>query len=137
MPVVAARLGRKFIAGDVSYRAVHTSRTRLVAASGPAFMVKQIAGLGPAKDDMHIIEDLNLELDGNSIKLAAKQLESIDYWEVDPAWKGKLFRSAVQAVRPHGKGKIIDRLNLPARVGEHPICARVVDIHGSTCRIKV
>ncbi len=136
-PAVASRFQRKFIAADVSYRAVHTTRTRLVAAIAPAFIVKQIAGLEPNRDEAHIAENISLSLDEKNIKLAVDRPDSIDYWEVDPAWDGKIFRSAAQAVRPRGKGIITDHLNLPAKRGKHPICARVVDIHGNTCLTKV
>ena len=36
-PVVAARLGRKFIASDITLRAVHTTRQRLTASSTESF----------------------------------------------------------------------------------------------------
>jgi hypothetical protein len=72
-------------------------------------------------------------LDNQSVKLEVKQAEGIDYWEVDPAWDGKLFRSATQAVRPRGKEIITDQLNLPFVNGNLPICIRVVDIHGNPC----
>jgi len=136
-PMVAARLQRKFLTGDVSYRAVHTTRTRLVAASAPAFIMKHTAGLETTRDDTHLAENISLAVDEKSIILAANLSDGIDYWEIDPSWDGKLFRSATQAVRPRGKGIITDQLKLPAKRGNQPICVRVVDIHGNTCVVKV
>lgn len=134
--VVAAKLGRHFIAADLNIRAIHTTRTRLIRVCSPVFAVKQIKGIEPIRADAHLASSLNLMLDNQSIKLETKQAELIDYWEVDPAWDGKLFRSASQALRPRNKETIIDRLNLPYTNSNLPICARVVDIHGNTCLIN-
>jgi hypothetical protein len=131
--VVAAKLGRQFIASDLSFRAVHTTRTRLIMAGSPVFALEQIKGNGPKRDDSDLACTLHLILENQSVKLEAKQSEGIDYWEVDPAWDGKLFRSASQAMRPRGKESIPDRLNLPFMNNNLPICARVVDIHGNIC----
>ncbi len=131
--VVAAKLGRQFLASDLSFRAIHTTRTRLIMAGSPVFGIKQIKGSGLIKTDAQLAGSLNLVLDDQSIKLMGKLAEVIDYWEVDPAWDGQLFRSATQAMRPRGKGTITDRLDLPRTNNNLPTCSRVVDIHGNTC----
>jgi hypothetical protein len=131
--VVAAKLGRQFIAGDLSFRAIHTTRTRLIMAGSPVFAIKQIMGSGRVKSLEQLAGSVKLLLDGQSVRLETKQAEAIDYWEIDPAWDGKLFRSAIQAIRPRGKGTITDRLDLPRTNDNLPTCARVVDIHGNTC----
>jgi SAM-dependent methyltransferase len=135
--VVAAKLGRRFIASDLSSRAVHTTRTRLIKTGSPVFAVKQIKGIEPTRADPQFADSVNLILDNQSVKLVAKQAEEIDYWEVDPAWDGKLFRSATQAISPRGKVITTDRLNLPCTDSNLSICARVVDIHGNTCRLHL
>ena len=131
--VVAAKLGRRFIASDLSFRAVHTTRTRLIMADAPVFAIKRLKGIEFLQVDARLAGSLNMILDNQSVKLEVKQAEGIDYWEVDPAWDGKLFRSATQAVRPRGKEIITDQLNLPFVNGNLPICIRVVDIHGNPC----
>lgn len=135
--VVADRLGRKFLANDLTFRAIHTTRCRLTAVGSSAFMVRQIAGKGPTAGDTQLIGHLHLVLGENQIYLETDQPEDIDYWEVDPAWDGKTFRSAIQAVRPHGKGNVKACLNFPFKSGKLPVCGRVVDIHGHTCLLKV
>jgi DNA modification methylase len=135
--VAAAKLGRQFIAGDLSYRAVHTSRTRLVKAGTPVFAIKQLKGSKPNIDNPELIGSLTLKLEDRSVKLDAKQADVIDYWEVDPSWDGKLFRSASQAIRPRGKGIIADRLDLPFPDRNLQVCVRLVDIHGNTCTVKL
>lgn len=131
--VVAARLGRRFIATDLSFRAIHTTRSRLVMAVSPIFALQQLQGRDPALNDSILSKSIKLNLDGQLIKLEAQQVDKIDYWEVDPAWDGQLFRSASQAIRPRRRGTITDRLTLPSPSGKLPICARVVDIHGNSC----
>jgi len=97
---VAARLGRRFIGSDISLRAVHTTRNRLVrCGSAPfALQVEQAARLeweGSQKETV-----LSIRMDGDRLFLEGAQLDEVDYWEVDPDWDGKVFRSAGQAVRP-------------------------------------
>ena len=133
-PVMASRLDRKFIAADVSYRAIHTSRVRLVSVGSQAFGVKHVAGGEHILDDPELARSIKLELLDGEIKWSTSQPEAIDYWEVDPAWDGKLFRSAAQAVRPRAKIPIADRLNLPPKIGQLRVYVRMVDIHGNTCR---
>jgi hypothetical protein len=70
------------------------------------------------------------------VSLNTEQPEEIDYWEVDPAWDGKVFHSVVQAFRPRGKGGFVDHLNLPGSHCNPPICVRVVDIHGNTIHLQ-
>jgi len=130
--VMAAKLGRQFIASDLSFRAVHTTRTRLILAGSPVFAIRQVKGIETTRVDVNIPGSLNLILDNQFVKLEVNQAEGIDYWEVDPAWDGKLYRSATQAMRPHGKENITDQLDLPKTNGNLPICVRVVDIHGNT-----
>ncbi len=134
-PVVAARHKRRFIGADVSYRAIHTARMRLVKGSSPAFTLKTIEGSEALINNARLTAPISLVLEEQGIRLVTDQLESIDYWEVDPAWDEKLFRSAVQAVRPYGKAMGIDRLKLLSTGRHSPICARVVDIHGDECHL--
>jgi len=130
--VKAAKLGRQFIASDLSFRAIHTTRTRLIMAGSPVFAIKQVKGIEATRSDIHIAGSPHLILDNQSVKLEVNQIEGIDYWEIDPAWDGKLYRSATQAVRPRGRESIIDHLDLPNIKGNLPISVRVVDIHGNT-----
>jgi adenine specific DNA methylase Mod len=42
--VVATKLKRRFLASDINYRAIHTSRLRLVKSGSPVFAIKQVMG---------------------------------------------------------------------------------------------
>ncbi len=135
-PVVASRLGRKFVAVDVSYRAIHTTRLRLVAEKSGPFEIKRDSRLEPPEEDSQLSSSIRLQQKASELKLVTDQLDSIDYWEVDPAWDGLVFRSAVQAIRPRRKIPVTDQIRLPNLGGESPVCARVVDIHGNICQVK-
>jgi hypothetical protein len=57
----------------------------------------------------------------------------IDYWEIDPAWDGSVFRSAAQAVRPRGtrqKGLAADRLPLAGTDSVRPVSVRITFTSG-------
>jgi DNA modification methylase len=127
--VAAARLGRYFLASDLTFRAVHTTRRRLVLASAPAFSIDRLRGsqLGVKAPPS---PSLDLSISGQLVTLETSHPEDIDYWEIDPAWDGRIFRSAAQATRPRGKGAIANRLEMPLKPGDLPICVRMVDLHG-------
>jgi DNA modification methylase len=133
--VTAARNGRRFIGSDVSFRAVHTSRLRLVVAGSAGFRLEHMRGAGVVQSTESLSRSIKLRLEGNSIILESEQPETIDYWEVDPEWDGVVFRSAAQAVRPRRKAVISNRLELPIHDPLKGICVRVVDIHGKVGEI--
>lgn len=121
-PVVSARLGRQFIASDSIFRAVHTTRTRLCALPSRAFTLeRQSAALPPAArgssvDVTHLPG--RIRVDGPS---------ELDYWEVDPAWDGKLFRSAAQAQRGVGRAELPHEIQI--KTGRR-LCVRLVTVEG-------
>jgi site-specific DNA-methyltransferase (adenine-specific) len=129
--VVAARHSRRFIATDISFRAIHTTRLRLVKLGSPVFAIKQLTGIEAIQEESRGVKSLSVKIEGQTVSLITEQPDEIDYWEVDPAWDGKLFRSAAQAVRPRGKGAFVDQLHLPISNPNMPICLRVVDLHGN------
>ena len=129
---VAARLGRHYLASDVSYRAIHTARVRLTAAKVPPFRVeKEARSLTPPA----LPADWTAELTPGAIRLPDGALAGLDYWECDPAWDGRLFRSAAQASRPTRSGAIPAALPLfPAQPGQEGLL-RLVNIHGAISQI--
>ena len=134
-PLVAARLGRKYVANDGAWRAVHTTYARLVSHPSPPFMLQTVAGLRLPASKVEFLEQ-GLNLSERTLTLDDRLLEDLDYWEVDPAWDGKIFRSASQAVRPRKNEAIPAHLNLPSRPGsgqeggERPVGVRLVKING-------
>jgi len=131
--LMARRLERKMIASDLTWRALHTTQSRLAVAGGAPFQV-----LHESSAKAPPIEPLPAELarrESGGIQLDASLLEGLDYWEVDPAYDGKVFRSAAQAARPRRGAGIAGRL--PAEAGELPACARLVLASGERHNILI
>jgi hypothetical protein len=126
---VASRHGRRFIANDATWRALHTTRARLVAQSSPPFSLLVTPESSLYESDVHINPSA-ITLDEKEILLRSDLTVDLDYWEVDPAWDGQVFRSAAQAVRPRRKGFIADRLELPLAPKESTVKAYLVKING-------
>jgi DNA modification methylase len=128
LPVVAARLGRRYIASDGAWRAVHITRCRLVEASvGPFSLQRETS----APIERFKIQPVDVHLSGSELRLSAPALETLDYWEVDPAWDGRVFCSAAQAVRPLKNKAIPAKLQFPTLRQECPVGVRLVEIDGS------
>jgi hypothetical protein len=59
----------------------------------------------------------------------------LDYWEIDPAWDGKIFRSAIQTRRPLRSAEIPLEIKMP--VAPTNICVRAVTVDGSLIQLKI
>ena len=58
----------------------------------------------------------------------------VDFWEVDPAWNGKIFRSAAQAQRHVRSGKI--PMELKIKIGGR-VCIRLVTVEGKQFQLNI
>ncbi len=121
-PVRAARLGRRFIAVDGAFRAVHTTRRRLCALAASSFSLERESA---ACFPLVKAPNVKLEVRPGSIKVLGKSL--LDYWEVDPAWDGTTFRSAAQAQRPVRSADISREIEI--KTGRRS-CVRLVTVEG-------
>jgi DNA modification methylase len=121
-PARAARLGRRFLAVDGAFRAVHTTRRRLCALLAPPFTLeREASSCFPLVDD----SNLGLEAGPGFVKVLGDPM--LDYWEVDPAWDGVTFRSAAQAQRPVRSAEISHELRI--KTGRK-VCVRLVTVDG-------
>lgn len=147
---VAAKLERCFIASDATWRAIHTSRSRLVRAAAPPFEILQrsdshteesppsediLSSFSTAAEDELVT--FSATGDSDAVCLNPKFIEQVDYWEIDPAWNGEVFYSANQAVRPLRKGQVNTRLPMPKGSPRGDICVRVVSSAGSFRQIHL
>ena len=128
-PFVAAKHGRRFIACDETFHALHTTRARLIDSQSP-FSLEYDASiefpmLPPSKSVTPHISEYSISLE--------TKLE-LDYWEVDAAWDGKLFKSAAQAKRPTRNGKIPNELKITTG---HNTCIRLVTVNGEHYQLNV
>jgi DNA modification methylase len=124
-PLAAGRLGRRYIANDLTWRAVQITRRRLVESGLPPFNLYYETGAQQNRETTPLANERGeVSLAGGAACLAGEWLDELEYWEIDPNWDGTCFRSARQAVRPRAKAAISARQVLPGgRVGER-ICAR-------------
>lgn len=138
-PVIASRLERQFIASDMTWRAIHTTRSRLVSQPCSRFyMLHELSTPYPLSPDRS--EPGTFLRSGERISLNKENLPDLDYWEVDPGWDGKIFRSAAQSVRPRRKGVVTGHLDIPNHRLTDQICIRSVKVNGEylqTCLQQV
>jgi site-specific DNA-methyltransferase (adenine-specific) len=139
---VAAQLGRRFIAADISWRAIHTSRGRLVSLPIPPFSILRESNsslemhqLSAEADQVNAIRIEQETSATHSAHLPEQLLSKLDYWEVDPAWDGQVFRSAAQAVRRRGAHSMPSWLEFPDVAGGRP-CFRLVTTGGEIHQIS-
>lgn len=125
-PVVATRLNRRFVASDIIWRAVHTTRTRLVRETPVPFSLQK-------ESRVHLdIEQVDAPAQclSPTLTLPEDALTELDYWEVDPAWDGHIFHSAAQVLRPRKKKPIANQVEIPQTLDDRPVCVRAVHIEG-------
>jgi site-specific DNA-methyltransferase (adenine-specific) len=121
-PAVAARHGRRFLASDVSWRAIHTTQARLVDESRAPFSLSLEAD---ARIPFETIP-CPAVISGQNISLIDPP--ALDYWEIDPAWDGKIFHSAIQARRTNRSSEIPHEIKIPAAPTN--VCLRAVTVNG-------
>jgi len=128
-PVVANRLKRNFIASDSNWRAIHTTRSRLIANSSSPFILStdQNSSLSYCAKQ----ENIQVKLKDNNFTIHTSLFEELDYWEVDPNWNKKIFTSVYQAYRPPRKGEIPASLPVKQQFFKKPIGIRLVTIKGN------
>ena len=128
-PLAAARHDRRFLAGDVSWRAIHTTRERVVGCTQKPFSL--------SRDSTALIPTNALEclVNISNLTVSLKNPPPLDYWEVDPAWDGKIFRSAWQARRSNRSAEIPLEIKMP--VTPTNVCVRAVTVDGSVIQSHV
>jgi DNA modification methylase len=121
LPLVAARLGRRFLACDLTWRAVHTTRSRLLEGKQPFTLQRDSSIQIPRSHATFKFQQANRTI-------VLENPPALDYWEVDPAWDGITFRSANQARRPLRSGSIPLKLELPG--APRNVCIRAITVDG-------
>jgi len=141
--VVASKLGRRYIGGDATWRAIHTARTRLVAAGRWPFNIQRVILGGQESSSAEPSQDIPLspgvlfQAEAGVYQLDPSLVDEMDYWEVDPNWDGQIFRSAYQAWRPRRRGKIPAEISLPAEWIGSRSRIRLVRIDGQQIELTI
>lgn len=125
---VASKLGRHFLASDETWRAIHTTRTRLASSQMPFTLERDSDAKIPFSKSSKIKASIKNDMINLSTAL------EIDYWEVDPDWDGNVFRSAAQAQRPARSAEIPMQLKIKDR---RKVCLRVVTVQGEQFQLNV
>ena len=128
-PFVATQHGRRFIACDETFRALHTTRSRLTA-SQESFSLERAAQVSPSV--LAPPRTTNVYLSNDSITLQTKL--DLDYWEIDPNWDGLIFKSVVQVQRPLRSERIPYELKI--KTGSS-VCVRLVTTSGEQYQLNV
>ena len=102
--VVAQELKRSFITSDIEWRAIHTTRSRLVSES--TLPLELLIDSNSQLSYKSISSKGILTLTDESISFDLNSFPDLVYWEVDPNWNRNIFRSTLQAVVPKKKGTI-------------------------------
>jgi DNA modification methylase len=128
-PAAAAKHERKFLACDNSYRSLITTRSRLVAWSLP-FSIERDSDI----DISHLPPPRSTKVRVSTNSISLKTNLDLVYWEVDPDWDEKTFKSTGQAVRPARNGEI--PLEIGIKTGRN-ICVRLVTAGGKQYQLNV
>jgi DNA modification methylase len=126
---VAAKHGRKFIASDQTFRALHTTRVRLTGIQA-SFSLERDSSLTPMLSSPP--KTTRVKLSKDTISLETKL--NLDYWEVDSDWDGQVFKSIAQARRPVRSGEL--PLELKIKTGGK-ICIRLVTAAGKQYQLHI
>jgi len=126
---VAAKNGRKFIAVDETFRALHTTRSRLTHLKSSVSF----------ESDTELDYSVPTKAKGIKVKIQKDLIRldttlDVDFWEIDPDWDGKIFKSAVQAQR-HVRSGVIS-LELKTKIGGK-LCIRLVTIQGKQYQLNI
>ena len=126
---VAAKNGRKFLAVDETFRALHTTRSRLTNT-------KAVASF---ESDSELGYSVPTKTKGIKVKIQKDLIRldttlDVDFWEIDPDWDGKVFKSAVQAQRHVRSGEM--SLELKTKIGGK-LCIRLVTVQGKQYQLDI
>jgi DNA modification methylase len=127
--LVAARNGRKFITSDKATRAMHTARSRLAETNSVFSIERDIAVKNIVS---HKAGKTKVIVSADTVRLETSL--DVDFWEVDPDWDGKMFKSAAQAQRHVRSGELPLELNI--KIGRK-ICIRLVTVQGKQFQLNI
>ena len=127
--VVAAKNDRKFITSDEAIRAVYTARSRLAETKAVFSLerdssIKKTTSCDAKKTKVHV----------NADSVSLETGFDVDFWEIDPDWDGKMFRSAAQAQRHVRSGEL--PLELKIKIGRK-VCVRLVTVQGKEVQLDI
>jgi hypothetical protein len=160
LPVVAERLGRRWIACDASPRAIHTTTKRLLDAAHDAVHNAAREACAPfevwsaaAREEPEAQVKADCHLRGRTLHVTLRDYEAdvpddlrprvqsfqdlVDYWEIDLDYGGDVFCSQWQSFRSRGR-ELVTRATFEVDGRkEEQIAIRIVDVLGRTTTLTV
>jgi site-specific DNA-methyltransferase (adenine-specific) len=127
--LVAAKNGRKFITSDIAMRAIRTARSRL-AETESVFSLEHDSAVKVFISDGS--KNIKAHVSADSVRLDTSL--DVDFWEVDPDWDGKMFKSVAQAQRHARSGEL--PLELKIKIGRR-VCIRLVTVQGKEHQLDI
>ncbi len=125
---VASKHGRRFIATDQSWLALHTTRKRLAHLQAPFTLEHGSNHTFSLKSSAKI----NVTKSGDVFKLSTTL--DVDYWELDPNWDGKIFKSVAQSGDPIRSAEVAMELKIKDR---RKACLRLVTVKGDQYQVEL
>jgi len=108
---------------------VNTARSRLVETNSVFLFERDVAVKTPVA---HEAKNIKVIVSSDTVRLETSL--AVDFWEVDPAWDGKMFKSAAQAQRHVRSGEL--PLELKIKIGRK-VCIRLVTVQGKQFQLNV
>jgi len=125
----AAKHKRKFIGSDESDLAIHTARNRLIETKS-VFSIE----LDQNRPTSISMPSQNTKIKYINGEVVLSTRLDLDYWEVDPDWDGKIFKSVVQAKRPVRGDEIPMRLKIKSG---RKACIRMITVKGRQFQLHI
>ncbi|MBN1538246.1 MAG: site-specific DNA-methyltransferase [Anaerolineales bacterium] len=139
----AMKLGRNFITSDVTWRAIHTTKKRLLSENCAPF-VYQIFKSGentainnPPTQTASPELSAMIRLVNETIEIDPTLLPSLDFWEAGIYTPDQIYHSVAQAVRPLKKKTAPDRLSIPWELAKQPLWIRLTQIDDEQVQLKL
>lgn len=126
--IAAQNLDRKYIVCDNNWRAIFTTRSRLINADSHPFLLEKESQTALTTHEYEHTD--HFSINPHELSFEKSSVDEVDFWEIDPAWDGQLFRSAAQSIRPRSQESLSTKLQFPSEVLQGTICVRFVSING-------
>ncbi len=149
VPVVAERLGRRWLACDISARAIHTTTKRLLKVRAPL-------EVWSTRDEPDADEYMSVETvcNGRVLEVTLNKYRApipadlrpriqrwedlVDYWEIDPDYHEGVFCSRWQSFHSRTQPGLITRATFEVDgLRQRQIAIRLVDVLGRVSRMRI
>ena len=133
---VAEKLGRRWVGCDLGSVAVHTAKKRLLALPGcSAFEVMESAEAARGEAKFAGVEVTVEREAAGRVTLRLEEAGKVDFWAVDWAYDGRVFRAGSHASRTKKGGALVEEASHSyAGSGARRIAVQLVDSAGVESR---